>query len=84
MTTKVTRLTIDVSEDFRNELKIQAIAQGKTLREYVIEAVTEKIQRESALEDEVLGQMSKEAKKAGFIGLEASEALLNSMKECSK
>ena len=53
MTTKVTRLTIDVSEDFRNELKIQAIAQGKTLREYVIEAVTEKIQRESALEDEV-------------------------------
>lgn len=80
MNAKTTRLTIDVPPDFRNELKMQAAGQGETLRQYVMEAVAQRIQRESEFEDEVLGQMSEEAKKEGFIGLEASEALLKSLR----
>ncbi len=45
MTTKTSaRLTIDVAPDFRDELKVQAIAHGKTLRAYVVESLKERIQ----------------------------------------
>ena len=36
VTKTLTRLTINVSPDFRDALKIQAIAHGKTLKDYVI------------------------------------------------
>ena len=80
MTTKPTRLTIDVSPDFRSELKMQAVEQGKTIKQYVMEAVMQKMQREIEQEDEILGQRAQEAEKEGFIGREASAAFLKSMK----
>lgn len=84
MTTKATRLTIDVSPDFRNELKMQAIEQGKTIKQYVMEAVMQKMQREIEQEEEILWQRVQEAKKEGFIGRKASAELLKNMKECLK
>lgn len=80
MTTKATRLTIDVSPDFRSDLKMQAIEQGKTIKQYVIEAVMQKMQREIEQEDEILGQRAIEAEKEGFIGRKASAEFLKSMK----
>ncbi len=81
MTTKTaTRLTIDVSPDFRDELKIQAIAHGKTMKDYVIDTLIERIQKDAIEEDKVWGEMSETAKKEGFIGTETSESLLNRMK----
>ena len=81
MTTKTpTRLTINVSPDFRDELKIQAIAHGKTLKDYVIDALMERIKDDSIEEDKVWGKMSEEAKKEGFLGTKDSENLLTRMK----
>jgi uncharacterized protein (DUF1778 family) len=74
------RLTIDVSPDFRDELKIQAIAYGKTLKDYVIEALMDRIQRDSVEEDKVWGEMSEAAKKEGILSYEDSASLLNRMK----
>ncbi len=75
-----TRLTINVSPDFRDELKIQAIAHGKTLKDYVIDALMERIQRDFVEEDKVWGEMSEEAKKEGLLSTQDSEKLLTRMK----
>jgi len=81
MATKTaTRLTINVSSDFRDELKIQAIAHGKTMKDYVIDTLVERIRKDTIEEDRVWGDMSETAKKEGFIGTKASESLLNRMK----
>ncbi len=79
-TKAATRLTIDVSSDFRDELKIQAIAHGKTMKDYVVDALVERIRRDTIDEDNVWGEMSEAAKKEGFVGTEASETLLERMK----
>ena len=75
-----TRLTINVSPNFRDELKIQAIAHGKTLKDYVIDALMERIQRDFLEEDKVWGEMSEEAKKEGLLSTQDSENLLTRMK----
>ncbi len=75
-----TRLTINVSPDFRDELKIQAIAHGKTLKDYVIDALMERIQRDFVEEDKAWGEMSEEAKKEGLLSTQDSESLLTRMK----
>jgi uncharacterized protein (DUF1778 family) len=74
------RLTIDVSSDFRDELKIQAIAHGKTLKDYVVEALMDRIQRDSVEEDKIWGEMSEASKKEGKLSHEESQSLLNRMK----
>jgi len=81
MSTKTaSRLTIDVSPDFRDELKIQAIAHGKTLKDYVVEALMDRIQRDSVEEDKIWGEMSESAKQEEILSHEGSESLLNRMK----
>ena len=81
MSTKTpTRLTINVSSDFRDELKIQAIAHGKTLKDYVIDALMERLQQDSVEEDRVWGEMSEAAKKEGLLSSQDSESLLTRMK----
>ena len=81
MSTKTTsRLTIDVSPDFRDALKIQAIAHGKTLKDYVVEALMDRIQRDSFEEDKIWGEMSASAKQEAMLSHEDSESLLNRMK----
>ena len=74
------RLTIDVSPDFRDELKIQAIAHGKTLKDYVVEALMDRIQRDSVEEDKIWGEMSETAKQEEILSHEDSASLLTRMK----
>ena len=81
MSTKTpTRLTINVSLDFRDELKIQAIAHGKTLKDYVIDALMDRRRKDSAEEDRAWGEMSEAAKKEGLLSEQDSESLLMRMK----
>ena len=79
-TKAATRLTIDVSSDFRDELKIQAIAHGKTMKDYVVDVLVERIRKDTIDEDNVWGVMSEVAKKEGFVGTEESQSLLERMK----
>ena len=81
MSSKTTsRLTIDVSPDFRDELKIQAIAHGKTLKDYVVEALMDRIQWDSVEENKIWGEMSEAAKQEEILSHEDSAGLLNRMK----
>ena len=75
-----TRLTVDVSPDFRDELKIQAIAHGKTLKDYVVEALLDRTQRDALQEDKIWGEMSETAKQEGMLSHEESVTLLHRMK----
>lgn len=75
-----TRLTVDVSPDFRDELKIQAIAHGKTLKDYVVEALLDRTQRDALQEDKIWGEMSETAKQEGMLSHEDSVTLLHRMK----
>ena len=80
VTKTLTRLTINVSPDFRDELKMQAIAHGKTLKDYVIDTLMDSLQQDSAEEDRAWGEMSEAAKKEGFLSEQDSESLLMRMK----
>ena len=79
MTTK-TPLTINVSPDFRDALKIQAVAHGKTLQDYVTDTLMDCLQHDCAEEDRVWGEMSEAAKKEGLMSSQDSESLLARLK----
>ena len=74
------RLIIDVSPDFRAELKIRAVAQGKTLKDYVQDTLTERIRKDGVAEDAIWAEMSESAKKEGSLSEEASDGLLGRMR----
>ena len=46
------------------------------MKDYVLEALEEKMQREEKLEDQYLGELALKAEKEGYIGVEESEKLL--------
>ena len=76
----IARMTVDVPEDFKNEIKSHAALLGIKLRDYVIQALEAKMILDEKLEDEHLGKLANKAKKEGFIGASNSKALLNKMK----
>ena len=75
-----TRLTINVSPDFRDALKIQAITQGKTLKEYLTEALMDRLQQNTDAEDRAWRSVSDAAIEEGLLNPQESEALLTRMK----
>ena len=79
MTVKA-RMTIDVDEDFRNEVKSRASRLGKKLKDYVVEALELKIQQDIAAEDKYLGKLADKAKKEGFLSAEDSLSLIEKIK----
>jgi uncharacterized protein (DUF1778 family) len=40
------QLIVNISEEFRQQIKIAAVLSGKTMREWVLEACEEKLARE--------------------------------------
>ena len=81
MTTKTqTRLTIDVPPDFRDELKFQATVHGTTLEDYVLDTLRVCIEKDNVEEDRIWAEMSASTKKESSLSTEASESLLNRMK----
>ena len=77
-------LTIGVTPDFRNALKIQAITKGETLKDYVTKALIRQFQEDSEAEDKIWGEMSEKSKASGTLSKKDSEELLDLMKSCSK
>lgn len=81
MTTKTpTKLNLDIPPDFRDELNFQAKAHGKTMKDYVIDALMDRLQKDSIEEGRTWGKMSEAAKKEGVQSNLESENLLMRMK----
>ncbi len=76
----ISRMTVDVPESFKNEIKSHAALLGIKLRDYVIQALETRMAIDEKLADERLGKLSDKAKKEGFIGAAKSKALLSKMK----
>ena len=51
MGTKTVRVSIDLVADFHEELKLVAETKGKTMKNYVVDAVAVQMQKENELED---------------------------------
>jgi hypothetical protein len=76
----ISRMTVDLPEDFKNEIKSHAALLGIKLKDYVIQALETKINLDEKLENEHLAKLADKAKKEGFIGTSNSKVLLNKMK----
>lgn len=74
------KITIDIPLNLHDELTIQAVAQGKTLQDFVYDTLADRIRNDPLDEDKVWGEMSETAKKEGSISTDASERLLTRMK----
>ena len=75
MGTKTVRVSIDLLADFHEELQAVAEASGKTMKNYVVEALESRVQKDNELEDQILSELAEEAIKEGNIGVEESEEL---------
>ena len=78
-----TKMTIDISEELKNKIKGHAYSKGLKLKDFVIEALMEKLEAEER-EDVELVELAKEAEKEGFIGTEASRKLTLELQGCLK
>lgn len=76
MGTKTVRVSIDLLADFHEELQVLAEASGKTMKNYVVEALESHMQKDNELEDRILGELAEEASREGFIGVEESKKLV--------
>ena len=79
-TKESTRLSVDLLPDFHEELKDMAKTRTKTLKNYVIDALTERFQKDREEEDRMWNELAENAGKKGFASVEESEELLNSIR----
>ena len=74
----ISKMTIEVPSEFKNQVKASAAITGKKMREYIMEAVEEKIRNDN-LENKYLGELAIKADKEGYLSKKASEKLLQEM-----
>lgn len=74
-----TRLSVDLLPDFHEEVKGMAKTRAQSLKSYVIDALTERFQKDRE-EDRMWDELSEKAGKKGFACVEESEKLLNSIR----
>jgi len=72
-----TRMTIDIDEKLRNQIKARASLQGMKLRDYVIASLKTQMLEDD--ENEILAQLSMKAHEEGYIGVEASQKLMDKL-----
>jgi hypothetical protein len=77
----VARMTVDVPQEFKNQIKAHAALLGIKLKDYVISALEARMSHDEELEDKHLAQLVDKVKKEGFVGKEKSESLLSKMKD---
>ena len=75
-----TRLSVDLIPEIYSELKAMAQDSGMTIQKYVSDTLEAHIQKDMEEEDEMWGKLAEEASKEGFMSIEASEELLQRMK----
>ncbi len=73
------RLTLDIPKDLKNTLKILSATHNISVKQYIVDAVSAKIQHDDVLEDMVLGVMAKKASKDGYASKSKSEDLIHSL-----
>ena len=71
-------MTIDIPVEVKNQIKASAAIMGEKMKDYVIAAVQEKMQRDRT-EDKYLGKLATKADKEGYISSKESEDLLKKM-----
>lgn len=75
----MTKMTIDLPTEVKNQVKASAALMGEKMKDYVISALKEKMERDQ-LENKYLGDMALQADKEGYIDPKESAKLLNEMK----
>ncbi len=73
-------MPIDLLADFHEELQALAEASGKTMTNYVVEALELHMQKDHELEDRILSELAEEASREGFIGVKKSRELVELIK----
>jgi hypothetical protein len=82
MSVEITRMTIDIPVDIKNQAKAIASLSGKKLKDYVIDALSEKISGEQNIEDKFALDLAKKGEKSGYLGKKESADLLLEMSKC--
>ena len=75
-----TRLSVDLIPDLHEELKTMAHVSGQSIKNYVTDAMKERIQKDKMAEDKMWSKLAEEARKEGFISVEESKKLLEQIK----
>lgn len=75
----MTKMTIDLPVDIKNQVKASAAIMGQKMKDYVILALQEKMEKDK-LENKYLGELATRADQEGYIGKTESSDLLNEMK----
>lgn len=71
---QITRMTIDIDTQLKNQIKARASLRGMKLRDYVIDSLKNQILEED--EDMILGKLAKVSEDEGYIGVEKSQNLM--------
>ena len=75
----MTKMTIDLPTEVKNQVKASAAIMGEKMKDYVVSALKEKMERDQ-LENKYLGDLALKADKEGYIDSNESVELLNEMK----
>lgn len=75
----MTKMTIDLPTEVKNQVKASAAIMGEKMKDYVISALKEKMERDQ-LENKYLGDLAFQADKEGYVDSNESMELLNEMK----
>ena len=79
---KPVKVTIPVPEEFRKQIKIHAIQNSESLKDYVIDAVKKKMSDE---DDNYWGEMALAGdKEENYVSAEESEALIDEILKCEE
>jgi len=79
-TKQFTRLSVDLEPDFHEEVKDMAQTRDKTLKSYVIDALSERLQKDWEEEDRMWDELAEKARKKGFVSVEETKKLLHKIK----
>ena len=72
-------MTIDLPTEIKNQVKASAAIMGEKMKDYVISALKEKMERDQ-LENKYLGDLALQADEEGYVDSSESLELLNEMK----
>lgn len=73
------KMTIDLPTEIKNQVKASAAIMGEKMKDYVISALKEKMERDQS-ENKYLGKIALKADEEGYIDSSESRDLLKEMK----
>lgn len=76
----MTKMTIDLPAEVKNQVKASAAIMGEKMKDYVISALKEKMEKDR-LENKYLGDLAIKAEKEGYLDPKESADLLQEIKD---